>query len=123
MQFGIYTMFKNYNEKLEEIRQLNVPFKKKALYFAFSLMLAIISVSGLMCIAINLFLFRDFQKILGFLIATFIVIIYLIYEVLYLKCLTNKQINGLSVIYVTNTFIVSIIVYMALILLFFMGVL
>ena len=123
MQYGIYTMFKNYNEKLEEIRQLNVPFKKKALYFAFSLMLAIISVSGLMCIAINLFLFRDFQKILGFLIATLIVIIYLIYEVLYLKCLTNKQINGLSVIYVTNTFIVSIIVYMALILLFFMGVL
>ena len=65
-------MFKKYSEKYAEIKSLNVPLKMKLIYFIFSLSLAILSMSGLICIAINLLLFRDFQKILCFLISTFV---------------------------------------------------
>lgn len=115
-------MFKEYNQKMEEIKQISVPFKKKVMYFAFSLFVAILSMSGLICIAINLLLFRDFQKILAFLIATFVIAIYLIFEILYLKCITNKQVDGLSIVYITKTFVVTILIYLVLIFLYFIGV-
>lgn len=115
-------MFKQYTQKMEEIKQIEVSFKNKITYFLFSLIVAIISMSGLICLSINLLLFRDFQKLLSFLIATFVIAIYLIYEILYLKCITNKKVEGLSVIYITNTFVVAIVIYMFLIFLYFIGV-
>ena len=65
-------MLKKYNEIQTLIKEINVPLKKKIAYLLFSILISLIIISGPLCICINLMIFRDFQKLIAFLIATLV---------------------------------------------------
>ncbi len=116
-------MFKKYEEIAKEIKQLKVPMKSRLLYMGFAFLVSLIIFSGPLCILINLMIFKDMQKLLAFGIASILILFIAVANFIYLKCLTNGSIKNIRVIYLTDTLILSVVVYLVLILIYFLGVL
>lgn len=114
-------MLKKYNEIQQLIKNINVSLKNKALYFIFSLLISAIIISGPLCICINLMIFRDFQKIIGFLIATIIIIFSALIDYFYIKCIVKDEVKNIRYVILTDTFALAIVVYFVLIIIYFMG--
>ena len=104
-------MISNYKRILEEVSNLNVSKKEhlKALLFAF--LMAILSVSGIVAIAINLFIFIDLDKLLRFVLASCGVLAFYVLMKVYYKGITKGKIKDINVIYLTDTLIFAIFVY------------
>jgi len=115
-------MLKKYNDVINELRELNIPIKTKILYFIISLGVSLLIFSGILCILINLLIFRDFQKLIAFAIATVIVFIFFITDVIYFKALSQKRVSGIRIVILTDSLIFSIGVYIILIILYILGV-
>gem|GEM_PF-2008309 len=118
----IIYMLKKYNDVINELRELNIPIKTKILYFIISLGVSLLIFSGILCILINLLIFRDFQKLIAFGIATVIVFIFFITDVIYFKALSQKRVSGIRIVILTDSLIFSIGVYIILIILYILGV-
>ena len=118
----IIYMLKKYNDVINELRELNIPIKTKILYFIISLGVSLLIFSGILCILINLLIFRDFQKLIAFAIATVIVFIFFITDVIYFKALSQKRVSGIRIVILTDSLIFSIGVYIILIILYILGV-
>ncbi len=115
-------MLKKYNQVVKEIREIPNSLSSKILYAIFSLVLSALIVSGPICILINLMIFRNFQKLLAFGIATFLILFVLILDFIYIKCATKGEVKNTKVVVLTDTFIIAIAVYLLLIFLYVMGV-
>lgn len=115
-------MFKKYSDVIRELKNLDIKWSKKLLYACVSILISLIIVSGPICLFLNLMIFHDAQKLLGFAVATCLIIFVTLVHYIYLKSITNGNITNLKVVYLTDIFIFSIVVYMVLIFLFLLGV-
>lgn len=64
---------------------------------------------------------RDFQKILGFAIATIIVLFSALVDYFYIKCIVKDTVKNIRYVVLTDTFALAIVVYLILIFIYFMG--
>lgn len=115
-------MLKKYNEIQTLIKEINVPLKKKIAYLLFSILISLIIISGPLCICINLMIFRDFQKLISFLIATIIILFCLLIDYFYIKCIVKDNVKNIRYVILTDTFALAIFIYLFLIIIYFIGV-
>ena len=111
-----------YSSVSRQIEELNTPQIKKYLYFAVSILLALIFVSGPIAIFINLLIFNNLIELCIFAIGTLIILLVLLADMFYLKLITNNQIKNTSIIYITDTFAFGMFVYCIVLLIVEMGV-
>ena len=115
-------MISRYEEISNEIESLNIPFKTKALTLLTSILIALLITSGPITLIINLMIYVNLRKLLVLgLWFFFSLLIFLIYY-FYLIGITQKKINKLYYIYITNTSIVSFILLIFIYILFNLGV-
>ena len=114
-------MLDKYNEIQTLIKETNVSLKKKLCYALFSILISLIIISGPLCLCINLMILRDFQKILGFAIATIIVLFSALVDYFYIKCIVKDTVKNIRYVVLTDTFALAIVVYLILIFIYFMG--
>lgn len=115
-------MLKRYKEVTQEIGDLNIPLKNRIISFCLSVLLALVIISGPFAVCINLMIFRDYQKLLAFAIATLLILFVFIIHYVYLKSITNKQVSHLKVVILSNMLFITLFIYMILIIIYFLGV-
>lgn len=105
-----------------EIENLNIPFKTKALTLLVSILMTLLIVSGPIALIINLMIYVNLRKLLvlglWFFLSLFVFLCYYFYY----TGITQKRVNRLYYIYITNTSIVSFILLAFIYILFNLGV-
>ena len=70
----------------------------------------------------DLITYNDFKRIIYFGIACLIVLLVFLTETFYYKNVSDEKISNIEVVILTDTFIVSIIVFVVVLVIYFLGV-
>lgn len=115
-------MTSHYNEVEKEIDSLNIPLKNKITTFIFSLFLSVVIVIGPITFLMNLSIYVNLRKLIALGIWLCISILVFLTDFFYLKGITENKVKRLYNIYISNTAILSFIVLVFILILFFIGV-
>ena len=115
--------FLTYREISDKIDNLNVPLKKKIPAFIISFIISLIIVILPLFTLINLFIFRDYRKmiVLGF--GLIIDLVFFITMALYYQVITKNMVKKTWVVALCDTLVMSILVLIAVLIIYMTGVL
>lgn len=115
-------MLKKYKEVTNQIAALNIKKGDKAKALILSIILSLIIASGPIILVVNLFVFTDYIRLLAFILATIIFMIFYLSEFFYLNIICDKSIKGKSICYLIDLALPFIAVYLVVIILMIKGV-
>ena len=115
--------FLTYKEISKQIDNLNVPLKKKIPTFLVSLIISLIIVILPLFTLINLFVFKDYRKIIIFGFGVIIDIVFFLTEALYYQAISKNMIKNTWIVALCDTILVAIVVLIVVLILFSIGVL
>ena len=111
-----------YNSVTNEINELNVEFKDKALSLITALIFALLIILGPFIIAVNLTIFKDLRGLLILSMELLLILFVFLTEFFYLKGITKGKVKNLKQILVVDTMVVSMVILALGLILSYMGV-
>lgn len=115
--------FLTYREISDRIDNFNVPLKKKIPTFIISFIISLIIVLLPLFTLINLFIFRDYRKIIVFGFGLIIDLVFFITMALYYQAITKNMVKNTWVVALCETLVMSILVMIAVLIIYMTGVL
>lgn len=104
-------MLKKRKEIISLYKACEIKSKKMIVVALTALIMSLIIMCGPIVFFINLYIFNSIRYFATFMVATFIALIYLLFNIFYYKGLTEGKVKQLYYIYLPYNFIVTIIIY------------
>lgn len=115
-------MINKYKEINAQIKALEISKNDRIKALLISILASILILSGPIVLVVNLFIFKSYLKLLSFILATFIFLIFYLSEYFYLNTICDKKIKGKYIKYIIDLAIPSVIIYLTWIILLIKGV-
>ena len=111
-----------FSEVSKKLDSYNRTKKEKIFAFIIALFLSLLVISAPLALLINFSIYKNYIKLIVFIAATFLIIVYFLIQYLYYKGITEGEVEGIWIVCLHDSIIPAIIVYGIALLLFWIGV-